>query len=322
MKTVTTAIPLALCALIAATATYAQDYPTRPVRLIVASSPGGGTDIAARIIAPKLTEYFGRQVVVDNRPGGTTTIGGDIVAHSPPDGYTLWMGVSSLAINPYILPKVPYDAVKDFAPVSQVAVTPNIMIAHPSLPARTAKELIALAKARPGQLNYAAGGAGSSQHLSMELFLHMAALKIVHVGYRGQGPALLDLVAGHIHLMMSNILSALPHVRTGRLRAIGVTSPKRTIVAPDIPVIAESGLPGYEVIQWYGVLAPAGTPREVIAKIHAGIVRALQDPATRERFLRDGAETVGSTPEEFAALIAADLKKWGKVIKEAKITAH
>jgi tripartite-type tricarboxylate transporter receptor subunit TctC len=313
---------LALCTLAtlhAATAAEAQDYPTRPVRLVVGTSPGGGTDITARIIAPKLSEYFGRQIVVENRPGATTTIAGDIVARSAPDGYTLWMGVSSLTINPYVLTKVPYDAVKDFAPVSQVVVLPNIMIAHPSLPVRSVKELIALARPRPGQLNFAAGGAGSSQHLAMELFLHMAGVKIIHVGYRGQGPALLDVVAGHVHLMMSNILGALPLVRNGRLRALGVTGAKRAIVAPDIPTIAESGVPGYEVMQWYGVLAPANTPREVIARIHAALVRALQDPAINERFLRDGAETVGSTPEEFAAVIGADLRKWGKVVKDAGI---
>jgi tripartite-type tricarboxylate transporter receptor subunit TctC len=303
-------------------AVLAQDYPIRPVRLVVGSSPGGGTDISARILAPYLTEHFGRQFVVENRPGGTTTIGGAAVATSPPDGYTLWMAVSSLTINPYVLPKVPYDAVKDFTPVSQVAIASNIIIAHPSLPVRTAKDLIAMAKQRPGQLNYSAGGAGSSQHLSMELFLHMAGIKVVHIAYRGQGPALLDLIAGHVHLMMSNLLSALPAVRTDRARAIGVTGPKRSVVAPDIPTIAESGLPGYEVLQWYGVLAPAGTPRDIVTKLNAAIVKALHDPAVKERFLRDGAETVGGTPEEFAALIASELKKWGKVIKEANIKAH
>jgi tripartite-type tricarboxylate transporter receptor subunit TctC len=326
MKTDTRTIPLALGALIAhllayfiaaPTAAHAQNYPIKPVRLIVASSPGGGTDITARIIAPKLSEYLGRQVVIENRAGATTTIGGDFVARSAPDGYTLWMCVSSLTILPFILPKVPYDAVKDFAPVSQVLVLPNIMVSHPSLPVRSVKELIAFAKARPGQLNFGAGSSGSNQHLAIELFLSMTGLKIVHVPYKGQGPALAAVVAGEVSLMMANILSALPHVRNGRIRAHGVTSVKRAIVAPDIPTIAEAGVPGYEVVQWYGILAPANTPRDIIARLHAVTVRAVQDPVIKERFASDGGETIGNTPEEFAAVIRADLKKWGKLIQNA-----
>src|SRR5262245_29795453 len=300
----------------------AQDYPTRPVRLVVGSTPGGGTDISARILAPKLTEYFGRQFVVENRPGATTAIGGVFVAGSPPDGHTLWMCVSSLTMNPYIQLKWPIDALKDFAPVAQLATTPNIMVAHPSLPVRTAKDLIALAKPRPGEINYAGAGPGSSQHVSMELFLYMAGIKLVHVPYRGQSPALLEVMAGHMHLMMSALMTALPQVRVNRVRALGVTGSKRTAIAPDIPTIAESGLPGYEVIQWYGVVAPAGTPRDIVTRLNAALVKALQDPEVKERYLRDGAETVGSTPEEFGALIASELKKWGKVIKEANIKAQ
>ena len=300
----------------------AQDYPNRPVRLVVGSSPGGGTDISARILAPYLTELFGRQFVVENRPGATASIAGAVVAAAPPDGYTLWACASSLTTNPYILPKLPYDALKDFAPVSQLAITHNIMISHPSLPVRTVKELIALAKPRPGELQYAGAGSGSNQHVAMELFLHMAGIRIVHVAYRGQSPALLDLMAGHMHLMMSSLIAAVPQVRNGRLRALGVTGGKRAIVAPDIPTIAESGLPGYEVLQWYGVLAPAATPREVVAKLNAAIVKGLQDPEVKERYLRDGAETAGTTPEEFGAVIAAELKKWARVIKAANITAH
>jgi tripartite-type tricarboxylate transporter receptor subunit TctC len=310
---------LGACLLAAMTAAHAQDYPTKPVRLVVGSTPGGGTDISARAIAPKLSEYLGQQVFIENRAGATTTIGVNFVARSVPDGYTLLMGVSSLTINPHILKNVPYDVVKDLAPISLVVVAPNIMVAHPSLPARSVKELIAFAKARPGQLNFAAGGAGSSQHLAIELFLSMTGLKITHVPYKGQGPALLDVMAGHVSLMMANVISALPQVKNGRLRAIGVTGLKRAIVAPDIPTIAEAGVPGYEVLQWYGVLAPANTPRDIIAKLHAGTVRALQEPAVKERFLGDGGETVGSTPEEFAAVIRSDLKKWGKVVKDAGI---
>jgi tripartite-type tricarboxylate transporter receptor subunit TctC len=324
MKTATRTNQLARCALTAcliaaSTAADAQDYPTRPVRLIVPASPGGGIDISARMIAPKLSEYLGQQVVVENRAGATTTIGGEFVARSAPNGYTLLMSVSSLTILPHFLTKIPYDAVKDFAPVSQVVVVPLVLVSHPSLPARSVKELIAFARARPGQLNFAAGSAGSNPHLAMELFLSMTGLKMVHVPYKGQGPALLDTVAGHMHLMMATILGALPQVRNGRMRAIGVTSLKRAAVAPDIPTIAEAGVPGYEVVQWYGILAPAMTPRDIIAKLHAGTVRALQDPAIKELFISDGGETVGSTPEEFAAVIRADLKKWGKVVKDAGI---
>ena len=305
--------------LAASAVAHAQGYPSRPVRLIVPTSPGGGTDISARMIAPKLAEYLGQQIVVDNRPGASTMIGVELVARAVPDGYTLLMGISSLAIAPYIQTKVPYDAVKDFAPVSQVVVLSNLMVSHPSLPARAVKELVAFARTRPGQINFAAGSVGSNPHLAMELFLSMTGLKMVHVPYKGQGPALIDLMAGHVSLSMANMLSALPHVKNGRLRAIGVTGAKRASVAPGIPTIAEAGVPGYEVVQWFGVLAPAHTPRDIIARLHAGIVRVVQDPAIRERFSSDGAETVGSTPEEFAAVIRADLSKWSKVIKDAGI---
>ncbi len=312
---------LTACLIAASAAAYAQGYPNKPVRLIVPTSPGGGTDISARTIAPKLSEYLGQQVVVENRAGGSTIIGVEFVARAAPDGYTLLMGISSLTILPYIQAKVPYDAVKSFAPVSQVVVLPNILVSHPSLPARSVRELIAFARTRPGQLNFGAGSAGSNPHLAMELFLSMTGLKMVHVPYKGQGPALIDLLAGHVSLMMANMLSALPHAKHGRLRAIGVTSVKRATVAPDIPTIAEAGVPGYEVVQWFGILAPANTPRDIIARLHAGTVRAVHDPAIKERFISDGGETIGNTPEEFAAVIRGDLKKWGKVIKDAGIKA-
>ena len=306
--------------LLAASATaHSQGYPTRPVRLIVPASPGGGTDIAARMIAPKLSEYLGQQVVVDNRAGGNTIIGNEFVARAAPDGYTLLMGISSLAILPHVHARLPYDTGKDYAPVTQVVLMPNFLVLHPSLPARSVKELIAFAKPRAGQLNYGAGGVGTNPNLAMELLLSMTGLKIVYVPYKGQGPALIDLLAGHVSLMMASIQSVLSHVKSGRLRAIGVTSLKRATIAPDIPTIAEAGVPGFDVVQWFGVLAPANTPREIIAKLHAGVVRALQDTAIRERFISDGAEPVGGTPEEFSAVIRADLGKWSKVIKDAGI---
>jgi len=315
---------LASCALavcLAAVSGYssAQDFPSKPLRLVVGSTPGGGTDISARLIAPKMFEQLGQQVVVENRPGATTTIGVNYVVRSAPDGYTMLMGVSSLAINPHILQNLPYDALKDLAPVTQVLVAPNIMVAHPSLPIRTVKDLVAFARARPGQLNFAAGGAGSSQHLAIELFLYMTGTKIVHVPYKGQGMALIDVVAGQVSLMMANVISALPHVRSARLRALGVTGSKRTTVAPDIPTIAEAGVPGYEVLQWYGVLAPAATPREIIGRLHGVIAHAVQDPKIRERIVADAGEPVGNTPDEFSAILRADYKKWGDVIRKAGI---
>lgn len=297
----------------------AAEFPVKPLRLVVGSTPGGGTDISARLIAPKMSEQLGHQVVVENRPGATTTIGVNHVVRSAPDGYTMLMGVSSLAINPHILKNVPYDALTDLAPVSQVLVAPNIVVAHPSLPVRSVKELIALAKAHPGELNFAAGGAGSSQHLAIELLLYMTGTKMMHVPYKGQGMALIDVVAGQVPLMMANVISALPHVRTGRLRALGVTGPRRAAVAPDIPTIAEAGVPGYEVLQWYGVLAPVKTPPEIIARLNAAVVHAVQDPRIRQRITADGGEPVGGTPEAFSAVLRADYEKWGDVIRKAGI---
>ncbi|MBI3043987.1 MAG: tripartite tricarboxylate transporter substrate binding protein [Betaproteobacteria bacterium] len=324
MKTVLKTHQLALnaltaCLIAAATAGFAQDYPTKPIRLVVPTAPGGGTDISARMIAPKLSEFLGRQVVVENRAGGGTNIGVEFVARSAPDGYTLLMGISSLAINPHTQSKVPYDPVNDFAPISQVVKVPLILVSHPSLPVRSVKELIAFVKKRPGQLNYGTGAVGSNPHLAMELFLSRTGLKIVHVPYKGQGPAVTDGVAGHVHLVMANILAALPHIRNGRFRALGVTSSKRAAVVPGVPTLSEAGVPGYEVVQWFGVLAPAGTPRDVIAKVHAATVRAVQDSAVKERFAMDGGDMVGNTPEEFAAVIRADLQKWGKVVKDVGI---
>ena len=310
---------MAVCLAAVSGYSSAQDFPSKPLRLVVGSTPGGGTDISARLIAPKMSEQLGQQVVVENRPGATTTIGVNYVVRSAPDGYTLLMGVSSLAINPHILRNVPYDALKDLAPVTQVLVAPNIMVAHPSLPIRTVKDLVAFARPRPGQLNFAAGGAGSSQHLAIELFLYMTGTKIVHVPYKGQGMALIDVVAGQVSLMMANVISALPHVRSARLRALGVTGSKRTTVAPDIPTIAEAGVPGYEVLQWYGVLAPAATPREIIGRLHGVIAHAVQDPRIRERIVADAGEPVGNTPDEFSAILRADYKKWGDVIRKAGI---
>jgi tripartite-type tricarboxylate transporter receptor subunit TctC len=296
-----------------------SNYPTRAVRLVVPSSPGGGTDISARILAPQLSAFLGQQVVVENRPGAGTMIGGEAVARAAPDGYTLLMGISTLAINPAMYKKVTYDALKDLAPVSQAVSLSNVLVVHPSLPSKNVKEFVALVKPRPGQVNFASAGVGTSPHLSMELFLVMTGVKMLHVPYKGSGPGVSDLVAGHVPVMMPNMLSAQPHIKSGRLRALGVTGTKRAPGADDIPTIAEAGVPGYEAVQWYGVLAPAATPRDIITKLHAGVVRALQNPEVRQRLLNDGAEPVGSSPEEFSTYLRAETVKWAKVIQAAGI---
>ncbi len=318
----TPAILLVMSAgLLAVSGAQAQgSYPTKPVRLIVPSSPGGGTDTTARIIAPKLSELLGQQVVIDNRAGAGAIIGAEIASRAAPDGYTLLMGLSTYTINPAMLRKIPFDITRDFAPISLAVTLPNVLVSHPSLPVKTVKELIAFAKARPGQLQFASAGVGTNPHLTMELFLSMSGLKMVHVPYKGVGPALIDVVAGHVPMMTGSILSAYPQIKSGRLRAYGVTSARRATGAPEIPTIAEAGVPGYDAVQWYGLLAPAGIPREIILRLHGGMVRVLQDPAMKQRIISDGAEpTPSATPEEFGALIRTELVKWAKVVKDAGI---
>jgi tripartite-type tricarboxylate transporter receptor subunit TctC len=294
-------------------------YPVKPVRLVVPSSPGGGTDITARILAPRLTEALGQQVVVENRAGAGTMIGTELVAKSPPDGYTLLMGLSTLAINPAMYKKVPYDSLRDFAPISQIISAPNMLVVHPSIPAKTVKELIAFARPRPGQLNYASAGHGTNPHLSMELFLSMTGLKVVHIPYKGLGPGMVDLVAGHVGLATATMLTGLPHIKSGRLRCLGTTGAKRAAVLPDQPTVAEAGVPGYEASQWYGVLAPAQTPKEIITRLHAELARILRAPDMRERLAADGTDPVGNSPDEFARYIKSELTKWGKVARDAGI---
>lgn len=305
----TLAVPVAL----------AQDYPTRTIRMVVPSSPGGGTDLTARTIAPKLSELLGQQVVVENRPGGGTLIGNDIVAHAPPDGYTLLMGVSTLAILPNMHTKMPYDTLKDLAPVSQVVAVPNALSVHPSVPARTVKELIALARKRPGQINYASAGLGTSPHLSTELFKSMAKIDIVHLPYKGSGPAAVGVLAGEAAMMFSSVPSIVGHARAGRLRPLGVTTTKRTPALPDVPTISEAGLPGYEAQQWFGIAAPGGTPRPIVERLHKETAAALRDPKVAGQFTNQGGIPVGSSPQEFTAYLRSEIDKWARVIKEAGI---
>ena len=308
-----------LCCALAAIPAYAQQYPSKPVRMVVPSSAGGGTDIVARIIAPDLSKRLGQQVVIENRAGAGTMIGIEVAAKSPPDGYTLLMGLSTLAINPALYKKVPYDAMRDFAPITLAVSSPAILVVHPSIPAKTVKELIAFARARPGQLNYASAGTGTFPHMSMELFLSMAKLKLEHIPYKGTGPAMIDMLAGHVAVMTGTILTSMPQIRAGRLRGLGITSSARSAVVPEIPTIAEAGLPGYEATQWYGMLAPAQTPKDIIARLHAEATRVLQQPEIRERFAGDGADPVGNAPEEFRRYIQSEITKWAKVAREAGI---
>ncbi len=314
---------IALCALAAAgsTAALAQPaYPTRAIRMVVPFPPGGTTDILARVAGQKITEATGQQVIVDNRPGAGGNIGTEIVAKAPPDGYTLLAAPgSTLTIHPSLYSKLPFDTLKDFAPITIIAAVPNLLVAHPSLPVKNVKELIALAKARSGQLNYASTGAGQSTHLSMELFKITAGIDMTHIPYKGSSPALTDLLAGQVPVMFDNMPSCLPHVKANKLRALGLSTLKRSPALPALPTIAESGLPGFEVSVWFGILAPAGTPRDIVSHLNAIIVKALASPDMRERLAGQGAEPIGNTPEEFTAQMRRDLVKWAKVVKDAAI---
>ncbi len=299
----------------------AQSYPAKPIRIVVAYAAGGGVDIVTRTVGQKVSELVGRPVVVDNRPGASTNIGSELVAKAAADGYTLLMGSSANAANMSLFSKLPYDTLRDFAPVTQVGYGPQVLVMRPSFPARSVTDLLALAKAKPGQLSYASGGNGSSQHLTGEMFKLMGKTEIVHVPYKGGAPALIDVINGQVAFMFINTLEALPHVHSGRLKALSVASAKRTAVFPETPTFAESGFPGFESVAWWGVLAPAGVPREVITRLHAQIAKALMTPEVKERFAVLGAETVGSTPEQFGAFLREEIQKWGKVIRTLGIKA-
>jgi tripartite-type tricarboxylate transporter receptor subunit TctC len=309
----------AILAAVAGAALAQAGYPNRPVRIVVPSSPGGGTDILTRLLTPQLTERLHQQVVVDNRPGAGSIIGNELVSRAAPDGYTLLMGISTLAILPSMHKKLPYDALRDLAPITQAIAAPNVLVVHPSLPVRSVKELIAFARKRPGDLSYASAGLGTNPHLCMELFLNMAQVKMVHVPYKGLGPAIIDLVAGHVVVATATMLTGLPQIRSGRLRGLGVTGSARSSVLPDLPTIAEAGVPGYEAGQWYGLFAPARTPANIISQLHAAMAGALKASAIREKMASDGVQPVGSTPDEFARFMRAETDKWGKVARAAGI---
>ncbi len=294
----------------------AQPYPSRPIRLIVPFTPGGTTDIVARVLGNKMSESMGVQVVIDNRAGAAGSIAAELAAKAKPDGYTLLMGhIGTLAVNPALYAQLPYDPLRDFAPVSLVTLVPSMLVVHPSLPVRSVKDLIAFSKARPGQLTYGSTGAGGTPYLAVEKFKLMAGLSIVEVPYKGAAPMTTDLISGAISLTITGIPALLPHVKSGRLRALGVSSPKRSPAVPDLPTIAEAGLRGYEAAAWYGIVAPAGTPREIIAKLNAEILNSIKHPDVGERLTAEGAEPGGSTPEQFSAFIKAEGERWAQVIR-------
>src|SRR6185295_13562447 len=291
-----------VASLLAGAAALAQDYPAKPLRLVVPFPPGGGNDTVARVIAQRMSPALGQPVVVDNRPGAGGSVGAEAVAKAPADGYTLFLaGVGSHAVNPNLHPKLPYDPVKDFAPITLIASAPSVLVVNPSIPARNVAEFTAYARANPGKLNYASNGNGSAAQLAATMYESMAGVRMVHVPYKGIAPALTDLLNGEVQLMFGTIVALVPHLQAGKLRALAVTSRKRSVLLPDVPTLAESGLPDYQAGSWYGVLAPAGTQRPIIERLHGTIVKALQQPDVAQRLAAEGAEVIGSTPEEFAA---------------------
>ena len=314
---------ICLIALLAcAGSAFAQAWPARPIKLIVPYPPGGSADILARAIGQKLADGIGQSVVIDNRPGAGTAIGAEAAARSAPDGYTIMLGtVSSHAINPALNPGLKYDPVKDFAPVSLVASIPFALLVHPSLPARSVQELIALAKTKPGALNFSSAGTGTSNHLAGELFKSMTGTYMVHIPYKGSAPALADLLSGQVNLMFDLVLTAQPHVKSGAARALAVTGLERSTALPGVPTAAESGVPGYEVSAWFGFFAPAGTPAAIVTALNAQTVKAMRLPDLRERLASQGADALTSTPEQFAAYVKDELNKWTRVVKASGMKA-
>jgi tripartite-type tricarboxylate transporter receptor subunit TctC len=300
-----------------------QPYPAKPLKLIMSFPAGGPTDIVGRLIGQKLTEAWGQNIVIDNRPGGGGMIGGALAAKSPADGYTLYLaGVSTLAISPFVQKNMQFDPIRDFQPVSQTTLQSLLLMTHPALPVKTLKEFIALARAKPGQINYASSGPGGSGHLAGELFKSMTHTNLVHVPYRGAPPALIDLMSGQVQTMFGTILASVPHIHTGKLRAIAITGPRRSAAITEVPTFAESGLPTYDASSWNGILVPTGTPRAIVDKLNVEIVKIMHMPAVVDRLSPDGTLAIGGTPDEFAAFIKSEQAKWSKVVREANITIN
>jgi tripartite-type tricarboxylate transporter receptor subunit TctC len=298
----------------------AEPYPAKPVRIVVPFAAGGSTDILARNIAQRLNDALRGPVIVENRPGGGAVVGADYVAKSIPDGYTLLMGTNTThAVAPHLYIKLPYNALRDFVAISEIAYNPQFLDVHPSIPVKSVKELIALARARPGQLNYGSAGQGSASHMAMELFRSMARVDMTHVPYKGSGPAMIDVLGGHLAMMFDVVLTTLPHMKSGKVRVLGVSSLQRVDVAPEVPTIAETGLPGYEALVWFGLFAPAGTPTEIVNRLSTEVGAIVRQPKLRETFVVQGLTPVGSGSSEFAARVGKDHAVWGKVIREAGI---
>ena len=300
------------------TAADAANYPARPIRFIMPYPPGGTIDMSGRLVAQNASETLGQQIVIDNRTGAGGTLGTETAAKSPADGSTIVMGgTGTLAVSPSLERKLGYSPLNDFAPITLLATTPYVLVVHPSVPAASTRELIALAKSQPGKLNYASGGSGSAPHLIGEMFRTRARIDVVHIPYKGSSPAKIDLVAGRVQMFFTGIPPVLGEIRSGALRAVGVTSGKRTQTLPDVPTIAESGVPGFDVSPWFGVLAPAHTPQPIVSRLNRDMVAALRSPSLRDRLARDGVDVVGNTPKEFAAFIRSELDKWAKAVKES-----
>jgi tripartite-type tricarboxylate transporter receptor subunit TctC len=306
---------IALAGLIAGGSAAAQPYPSKPIRMIVPTSPGGILDIVTRLLGQKLTEVSGQIVVIENRAGASNNIGTEFVARAPADGYTLVSVTLPFVVNPSLFDKLPFNVEKDFAPVSLVVAAPYVLVAHPSVPVKSVKELVALAKAQPGALSYSTGGAGTNLHMAAELFALQTGIKLLHVPYKGGGPALASVIAGETGLSFPSLGAVLPHVNSGRLRALAITGKQRTALLPKLPTVAESGYPEYAFTSWVGVLAPAGTPSAVISALNAHIVKAMHSPAVTERFSADGTEVVAGSPEQFSVLIKSEIVRWAKVVR-------
>ena len=315
MKTLL-ALLAAACTAFAAPAALAQKFPDKPIRFIVPFPPGGGNDILARAIAPKMGEFLGQPVVIDNRAGAGGNIGTDLAAKSPPDGYTIVIASNQVTINPWLYAKLPFDIEKDFVAVAQAATVPMVLAVHPSVPANTLKEFIALAKASPGKFNHGTPGNGTPQHIAFEVFNHAASVQVTHIAYKGTGPAIADLIGGQVQSAIGTMASLEQHVKAGKLRALGVTTPKRSPAMPNVPTIAEAGLPGFEVPLWYSILAPAGTPKEIVARLSSEVARALAVPETRERLTAQGFDVNYLNPEQMSELIRNDIARWQKSIKD------
>lgn len=315
---------LLLCATLAATAfalrAHAQTpYPGKPIRMIVPLAAGGPSDTTARIVAPKLSEAIGQNIIVDNRPGASGIIGTEIGLKSPPDGYTILLVSNTISLNPAIFRKLPYDNERDMTPISLLAATPYSLNVHPSLPAKSVKDLIALAKSRPGELNHASAGAGTGPHLAMEYFAQRTGIRIQQIIYKGGGPAMIDFIAGHTQINLTNMITAMQHVRSGRIRALAVSTLKRSPAAPELPTIHESGVPDFDEAGQHGIVGPAGLPKDVLAKLHSAIVTAVRSPEITKRFAEDGSNVVANTPDDYRALIRRETTKWSQIVKSAGI---